>query len=265
MANAIYFLSTSFVRAVEETMDWYDHLAFTFLLSKRGDELIAIKWMQQLIWLREQGSSDWKRVAVNFAIQSAGMNPNAVTEALFQLKQWKLLCLIGYSIPTPISFIPTGHLCPFRLGLFGILDQLDYNLTRILISDMMSGNYAFQATEIVALQWISNGTVSADDCSKLTIGLARLGRSDLAILSLQLQNGVGDRAWNNSTSFIDNPMGLNQTMPSPPRSDETCLEFSPSSSGYCLIVHQKNYYQERDPMLKNVEIRLLHEIRIGHD
>ena len=251
MENAIYFLSASFIRAVEEMMDWYDHLAFVLLLSKRGDECIAVEWMQRLIWLREQGSPDWRRVAVNLTIQSAGMNPNAVTEALFQLKQWKLLCLIGYTIPVPIHFVPTGHLCPFRVGLFGILDQLDYNHARILIYNM-GGTYGFQEIEVAALQWILKGIISKNNCSKLTVSLSLIGRSDLAILSLQLQaHGVA-----RNPVLMEVPAELNNfnEIATIPSTSDGLL--SRTSSGYCLIVHQKTFYQERDPMLKQVELQL---------
>ena len=165
------FLSVSFIRNLEDSMDWYDHIAFSFLLFKHGDELLALEKIQRLIQLHERGCPEWKRVAIQLAIQSAGMDPSAVIEALFQLKQWKLLWLIGYSNLTPINYIPRGHLFPFRLGLFRILDELNRYDAHLLSSfiNRMGATNEFQVIEVVVLKWIVNGIISINDCSKYTI------------------------------------------------------------------------------------------------
>lgn len=240
------FLSVSFIRSIEDSMDWYDHIAFSFLLFKQGDELVALEQMQRLIKLHERGCPEWKRVAIHLAIQSAEMNPSAVIEALFQLKQWKLLRLIGYSVSTPIEYIPRGHLFPFRVGIFRILDQLDRYDAHLLKSfiNSMDATNEFQVIEVVVLQWIVSGIISTNDCSKLTIALGRIGRNDLVNLSLQLQSGLSgtssmrDECFNQSI-LRHSTIGNNRLHPS-------------SSTGYCLIVHQKNIYRERDPILKHV-------------
>jgi hypothetical protein len=245
MAKSI--LSVSFIRSVEDSMDWYDHIAFSFLLFKHGDELVALEQMQRLIQLHERGCPEWKRVAIHLAIQSAGMDPNAVIEALFQLKQWKLLWLIGYSVSTPIKYIPRGHLFPFRVGLFCILDQLDRydaNLLNRFINSFDPTN-EFQVIEVVVLQWIVNGIITTNDCSKLTIALGRIGRNDLVNLSVQLQDGrteaspLKDECFNQIKISNHSTTGNSRHHPS-------------SSTGYCLIIHQKNIYRERDPTLKHV-------------
>lgn len=264
MANVLNIVSPEFIRAVEDTMDWYDHIAFSFLLVKRGDELSALNWIQQLVKLREEENLDWKRVAVRCAIQSAGMDSFAVTEALFMLKQWKLLGLIGYPIQSVHSscksavelITPTGHLCHFRVGLFAILDQLDYANARNLIVSMngKTGDYlvddSHQIVEVAALEWILRGTISALDCTKLTCAFAQLSRNDLAALSFGLQN----RHENINTFTLKDQLVVSSPhgTVSEGEEDHTCSQQSVSTTGYCLIICQKRIYIERDPMLKHV-------------
>lgn len=229
MANVLNIFSPWFIRTIEDTMDWYDHIAFSFLLVKRGDESTALDWIQQLVKLRGEENPNWKRVAVRLAIKSAEMDSYAVTEALFQLKQWKLLGLIGYPDASTVK-IYTGHLCPFRVGLFNILDQLDYNNAHSLVLSLSGENNNHQIIEVAVLEWILRGIISSNDCTKLTLALAQLSRNDLAALSSRLQN---------------RPETLNELK------DQTILE-SVSTTGYCLIICQKNIYIEPDPMLRHV-------------
>ena len=99
-----------------------------------------------------------------------------------------------------------------------------------------------QVIEVVVLQWIVNGIITINDCSKLTIALGRIGRNDLVNLSVQLQDGrtepLKDECFNQIISN-HSTTGNSRHHPS-------------SSTGYCLIIHQKNIYRERDPTLKHV-------------
>ena len=211
---------------IEQVMDWYDHVACTFLLY--DNPVLAQQKIQSIVTNFKESNDSWRSLALSqFTMDTDCDNNNSVTkllQVLHILQQHKLLNILQVTVKTPILKID-----PFRLKLFRIVDTLsedDANqLIKCMNSKIRGPNRNNLCLEDHFLEWIKNGHISEKDCSKLDDSLAHV-------------RNLFDKPC--STKPRPTPQNDNSTIPDELTKDGP-LKFE-VSHGLCIIINQENFY-----------------------
>ena len=223
---------------IESTMDYYDHIAFIFLTCL--NPLKGLQRMNSVNLNYRQGRSDWCKIAVSPVVRFLDTNNDKknvaqmVVEVLYVLQQHKLLKLLQInSDPENVT-----QICPFRLKLFRIIDQLPTEKVEQLVQTVHSltaarnlDEISYPFVEMYLLDWINRGIVTKEDHSLFDESLVAIGLGSL----------IGR----------PNPVQIRTLQPpspgasiNPPTSELITYKVS---KGLCIIVNQMNFH--KDPQL----------------
>lgn len=236
----------SMASIIEETMDWYDHAAFAFLVYR--EPLLAIQKISALVSNKTNGK-DWRNLVITpFLNQNVSSDRcvnqdciGAATEALILLKQFKVLSQLNINCTN----YPMVNLDSFRRTLFYVIDDLDLETGKRLIQLMNTGTVRKiepqACLELDFLIWLQDGEISPYDCVKLRGKLKELEIGHLAALL------------ENAQQFIPGPPLLHSVSEG---SDISISSLPPSSmsiekpskfnvlSGLCIIINQTNFFYD---------------------
>jgi hypothetical protein len=169
---------------IENTLDWYDHMAFHFLLCE--DASSALFDIEKLINTQQtpnQKNDQWRRLLISqwFRSHDPLLSPDRdiLIAALFMLRQWKVLKMMAADVST-VSF---QCLDPLRLMLFRIVDDLDTGEVDHLVQFMELATKKQVQNRLVAeaafLFWITEHHITVRDQTVLIQALQSIGRRDL--------------------------------------------------------------------------------------
>lgn len=230
---------------IEETMDWYDHVACIFLLNDNPS--VALQQAQFIVsTFEDKSNNSWRRLVssqfINFTNQDKDISAIRFTEVLHILQHHKLLNILGVAIKTIVA------VDSFRLKLFYIIDALSKTcaaeLIRCMNSDNVKPNSMHLCLEMHFLEWIKNGDISPKDCSKLDRSLAYVRNVFEVSLSKTVNcNSETVDSVNGDTSIT---CDTNISASTASSNLMNLIEEGPSkikiSHGLCIIINQENFY-----------------------
>ena len=168
---------------IENTLDWYDHVAFHFLLCE--DSSSALFDIEKLINTRQIANrkDQWRRLLISqwFRSHDPLLSPDrdVLIATLFMLRQWKVLKMMSADVST-VSF---RYFDPLRLILFRIVDDLDTSAVDRLLQFMELATKKQVENRLVAeaafLFWITEHHITVRDHAVLSQALQSIGRQDL--------------------------------------------------------------------------------------
>lgn len=211
---------TDSVALIEETLEWFDHVALAFLVY--DDPTIAWQKIQAVMENYKLGQSGWRHIVLGQLFKceeehddSQGLWKKLIS-ALLLLKHHRLL----EQMEITVHSVCLGD--PFRQKLFEILDNLSSEEAQLLIDQMNSKNSLKNtdpswSVEMHFLKWIIDKEISATDMSKL-VGVASKN-------GISVEQNVSSRTWK----------------PSSPTT-ETSLSRFKISRGLCVIINQMSFY-----------------------
>ena len=148
---------------VENTLEWYDHMACAFLLYEDPSEA-----REKISLLRSNYSNKlegWRQIVLTPLFQSKNTEESTLNmseklaEVLHVLKYHRLLNLLEIAVAAPI------HIDPLRLKLFKIIDNMSEQQA-IQWADQLTSQEGFSRTdptwclEMNCLKWIEEGHIS---------------------------------------------------------------------------------------------------------
>ena len=229
---------------IEEVMDWYDHIACIFLLY--DNPTVALEHIQSVLTaFKEESDDSWRHLFLsqfqNYTNQDKYTSALRLVEVLHILQHHKLLSVLETSVKS-INIVDS-----FRLKLFRVIDTLSEDHAAALVKCMnlhvVEANHKHLCLEIHFLEWIRNGVISVEDCSKLDNSLAYIRN---------LSNNSTSKKLLSTSETVDSVHGDTTTyntsiIPSIAPSNSTNLtEEIPSkikvSNGLCIIINQENFY-----------------------
>ena len=158
---------------IENTMDWYDHVAFIFLAY--SEPLLALQKIQAIVRNHQQGLP-WRNMAVspfvngftNSSEKALEEADQLVIEIFCVLQQFKLLNCLG------VEAKPVCSTCinPLRLKLFCLIEDFSKDQTERFVRAMnlrLGKNYTQMqpCVEMHLLEWIIDKHITGEDDSKL--------------------------------------------------------------------------------------------------
>ena len=216
---------------IEQTMDWYDHVAAAFLLIE--DPKKALETIQAVVDSHKSETKHWqKSVLTPLFKNKEKIMWMKLIDVLFTLKHKKLLKFLEVDVH---SSFKAENINQFRLKLFHIIDDLCGDKAQELVAKMNSKIKEpildkSWSVEMHILKWIETGEISEQDDSKL---LMEINSSPIPIPMKKLQR---------SSSELPNkvPSSTKPTL----MSCKKCI----IKNGLCIIINQMHF--RIDPSLE---------------
>ena len=232
------------IPVIEQVMDWYDHVACTFLLY--DEPLLACQKIKAIIANYKKGADgiSWRHLAISPYFQHSPpdckeKNALKLFEILKLLQQHKVLKMLG----SPVNF--ESQVNTFYYCMFKVIDSISKDDSTKLIENMnlkiAAPNYTHNCLELHFLEWIVKGEISSLNTPKLDVCLLQLKVEPLfSVAKSSCPSSVIDISTNQSHSST-----CQSSLPLiPQRKTSGSLKFK-VSHGLCIIINQMNFYIDR--------------------
>lgn len=222
-----------FIHTIENSLEWYDHIACAFLLYDNPNEAF-----QKILSLRtnylSKNSSNWRQIVFRTLLKSGQNDESDISrkleDALFVIKNYRLISLLE---------IPVKHTCsidPERLKLFYKIDSMSENEAKLWIEKVTSQIGGPEAdpswcVEMHCLKWIEAGFKIPDEALSLqfssTITPVNIPSEDLQYPSTVPP--VKKRIESSSDNEKDMEIEI--------------------TNGLCIIINQMDFYTVGEPLV----------------
>lgn len=155
---------------IENTLDWYDHVACAFLLYNDPNE--ALDKITILLECYNNKSDSWHQMVLTPLFETTSKPPDRdmgkkLAESLHVIKHYRLLNELRIQVNSE------SHLDPLRLEIFKIIDSMNKDQMTQWITENINSfgcptNDASWYPEMYCLKWIAEGKMRKKKVSSVT-------------------------------------------------------------------------------------------------